>query len=98
MLDALENSGVEVSDELRQEASYNWADVIFPLSIVLGFGLIAFFIFRKAKSKINDIGYSFGDMKNKMGTIAENEKIYEKMSEEEKKAFDAMQNLFNNKS
>ena len=98
MLDTLENSGVEISDELRQEASYNWADIIFPLSIVLSFGILSFIIFRKVKRRINDIGYSFGDMKRKIDTIDEKEKVYEKMSEEEKIAFETMQKLFNNKS
>ena len=98
MLDMLENSGVEVSDELRNEASYNWADIIFPLSIVLSFGLITFFIIRKARRRISDVGYSFGEMKNKMNTIVENEKIGDKMSQEEKEGIDAMQKLFNNKS
>ncbi len=98
MFDLLEESGVEVPPELREDAGLNWANVIFPVSIVLGFGFIGFFIFRKAKRTINEIGYSMGEMKGKLDATVKDKQLYDKMSQEEREQFDAIQRLFNKKS
>lgn len=97
MLDTLEKNGVKVPAELREEVGFAWADVLFPLVIFVSLGLISFFAFRRFKNKADDIGYSFGEMKNKTDSLTNNEEIHYKMCTEEKKGLEDLQNLFGNK-
>ncbi len=98
MLDALEKSGVEVPAELREEAGFAWADVLFPVVIVVSLGLISFIAFRRFKNKTDEIGYSFGEMRSKTESLTNDKNIYNKMSDKEKKGFENLQKIFNNKS
>ena len=98
MLDALEKSGVEVPAELREEAGFAWADVLFPLIIVVSLGLISFIAFRRFKNKTDEIGYSLGNMKSKMDSLTNNKDTYNKMSNKQKKELEDLQNIFKNKS
>lgn len=97
MLDAFEKSGVEVPAELREEAGFSWADVVFPLSIIVSLGLISFFAFRRFKNKADEIGYSLGELKSKTESFTNDKEIHNKMSDEEKKGVEALQKLFGNK-
>ena len=97
MLDALEKNGVEVPAELREEAGFSWADIVFPLTIVVSLGLIAFFAFRRFKNKADEIGYSLSEIAHKTESFTKDKEIYNKMSSKEKKGLEDIQKIFENK-
>lgn len=97
MLDALEKNGIEVPSELREEAGFSWADIVFPLTIVVSLGLIVFFAFRRFKNKADEIGYSLGDLVHKTESFTKDKEIFNKMSNEEKKGLEDIQKFFENK-
>ncbi|OYT17879.1 MAG: hypothetical protein B7C24_00425 [Bacteroidetes bacterium 4572_77] len=94
MLEALENSGVEVPDELKEESRFSWADIVFPLSIVISFSVIGFLFFWKVKRSKSDIGYAMTNMSKQMDSIKKGDSKYDKMNEEEKKQLQELNNLF----
>ena len=98
MLDALEKSGVEVPAELREQTGFAWADVLFPIVIVVSLGLISFIAFRRFKNKTDEIGYSLGNMKSKMDSLTNDKDTYNKMSDKQKKELENLQKIFKNKS
>ena len=96
MLDALENSGVEIPEELREEAGFSVTDLFFPLAVVLGFGLIGFLAYRKIRRSKASLGYAISDMNEKMSDFKKGDKAYDTMTDEEKKEFKKVNKLFNN--
>ena len=98
MLNMLEESGVEVPEGMRDESSLIGADIIFPLAVILGLGIIAFIFFIKIRRSKSDFGYAISDISNKMQLLKDKDEIYDKISPEEKKSLEKLDQLFSKKT
>ncbi len=95
IIKSLEESGVDIPNEIKDSKSFNMADILFPLGGLLTFGVFIFMGIKQFKRKKAQIGYAFGDINDKINSIKNNSEISEKMTDEEKKNLDNVLNFLN---
>lgn len=89
------------SDENIENDEFSFVDVLFPIGILI---LMIFFAIRsikKLKSRVKDFGYTVGDIKDKIHEAKEmtdkKSPDGKKMTAEDKKGLDMLDNLLNKK-
>lgn len=95
IINSLEESGVEIPDEIKQQQGFNLFDVVFPLGGLFMFGVFVFAGVRQFKRKKADLGFAFGEINEKINSITNDPEISEKMNMEEKKSLDDFMKFMN---
>lgn len=95
MIKSLEESGVEIPDEVKEQQAFNVTDVLFPIGGILIFGVFVFMGIKQFKRKKEEFGYVLGDINEKVNSLKDNPDVSEKMTDEEKKNLDDVLNFLN---
>lgn len=95
LIHSLEESGVEIPDEVKQLQGFNLADIMFPLGGLFMFGVFVFAGLRQFKRKKAEFGYALGDINEKIKTITNDSEIAEKMSIDESKNLEDFMKFLN---
>jgi len=95
MIKSLEESGVEIPDEVKNQQGFNMADVLFPLGGILILGVFVFMGIKQLKRKKAEFGYALGDIKKKVDSFKDNQEVSDKMTDEEKKNLADVLNFLN---
>ena len=95
MIKSLEESGVEIPDEVKEQQAFNVTDVLFPIGGILIFGMFVFMGIKQFKRKKAEFGYVLGDINEKVNSLKDNPDVSEKMTDEEKKNLDDVLNFLN---
>ena len=95
MIKSLEESGVEIPDEVKEQQAFNVTDVLFPIGGILIFGVFVFMGIKQFKRKKAEFGYVLGDINGKVNSLKDNPDVSEKMTDEEKKNLDDVLNFLN---